>query len=374
MAIADPGTARFRANPAYTALPFNRLSAADRQAVSGQQVAADAYGVLLPATGSGLAPFIVGQDTALLFLTLHAPGPAPDYVAADPHGAGFRALKQLILDGVLEIEGPQGFVSGMDALAVLGLESLTSRGALAELSVAAIRYAAALPGADAPTLAQKLYTYNRRPITQRLRDLLPTRAKVAQHLGLDGANGSIPGSAWLPADSTEFWLHFSARRPARNAGGISCKLYVGIAMEELSDCFAEIADALGRGGASQFKVAAELSGLMRPDKLVAYFSSKDDLLAAVQWLTPIVAERRIHAAPFTSDIAGGGLLSWGIDPAAGIGGMKSSWRQSICERLAMALVTSRTSRKPSPEPWRFALERLRLDGIDPETFVPTATW
>jgi hypothetical protein len=279
----------------------------------------------------------------------------------------------LILDRVLEIEGPGGFVSGLDAFNVLGLGSVVGRGALADLSTAAIRYAAALLDADAATLAQKLYCYNRRPMTQRLRRLLPTRAEVAGYLGLGSVSRSA-GDAWFPVGSGEGWLQFAANRPVHSPSGISCKLYIGVAMEELPICLGQIADVLGRSGATQFKVAAELSGLLRPDKLVAYFPGKHELLAAAQLLTPIVAERRVHAVPFTSEITGGGLLSWGSDPPAVVSAMQLSWRQVICERLAIALMVARTSTTANLEPWCFALQRLRLDGIDPETYMPTATW
>ncbi len=369
---ANLAIATLRANPAYRALALNRLSAQDREVVASQPGVSDAFGVLMPAAGSGLAPVVVGRETALLFFSLQSAGPAPDFALADALGEGTRALKQLILDRVLEIEGARGFVSGKDALDVLGTEELAEVGALTALSYAALRCAAACAAIDMLALAQRLYGYNRRPITRRMRELLPTRAAVARHLGL--VAGNIPGSAWIPAESGEEWLHFVRRGSSRMVRGIACKLYVGLAVEELPESFTQIANALSAGRATQFKIAAEPRGLMRSDKLVAYFSSKDELLAAAELLSPILAGRRAHAVPFTCEIAGGGLLSWGVDPAPDEDGVRTSWRQSICERLAAALVTARTGASEGLESWRFALERLRLDGVDPGTFLPTARW
>lgn len=378
-------TATLRSNPGYEAVPLNRLTSAERQSLAAAQPdaasAADCYGVLVPSSGSGLTPIVICRETALLFLTLQSPGPAPEYVLAAPGGEGRRVLQQLVLDRVLEVEGPAGFVTGAEACGLLGLSSQPiGTGALAELSQAALRYAAALHSGDAPTLARKLYCYNRRPTTPGLRRRLAHPHAVAEFLGLgaDGMNRRIVDAGWSSIDGSEGWLHFAARPSGRDARGITCKLYVGLDMVALADSFGAIVDTLARGEASQFKVGADLGGLLRPDKMVAYFPSKDSLLAAAQMLTPIVAGRRVQAVPFTAEIAAGGALSWGSDPTAR-GSARMSWRQWVCERLAIALAAARPTapagRDPGGmEPWRFALERLRLDGVDPRSFMPLASW
>jgi hypothetical protein len=89
-----------------------------------------------------------------------------------------------------------------------------------------------------------------------------------------------------------------------------------------------------------------------------------------------------HGVPFTAELAGAGLLSWGIDPA---GDPKAptwlsgeSWRGKLCDRLAMAIVQARVRERsevnPETSPLRdsvqFALQRLRLEGIDTSTWTP----
>ncbi len=145
-------------------------------------------------------------------------------------------------------------------------------------------------------------------------------------------------------------------------------------MDALVECFGEIVEALGRSEAGQFKVGADLDGLLRPDKFVAYFTSKDALLDAAQRLLPLVTDRKVQGVPFTAEIARNGALSWGSDPAARSGELRMSWRQWLCERLAAALITARDDKSGGIEPWRFALERLRLDGVDPQNFMPLAIW
>ncbi|MHB1060175.1 MAG: hypothetical protein ACYC0F_20125, partial [Rhodanobacter sp.] len=91
-------TVTLRSNPGYEAVPLNRLTPAERQSLTAAQPdvasGADCYGVLVPSPGSSLMPVVICRETALLFLTLQSPGPAPDYVLAAPGGEGQRVLQQ----------------------------------------------------------------------------------------------------------------------------------------------------------------------------------------------------------------------------------------------------------------------------------------
>jgi hypothetical protein len=55
---------------------------------------------------------------------------------------------------------------------------------------------------------------------------------------------------------------------------------------------------------------------------------------------------------------------------------RESWRLWLARRLASALVTAQamgsTTNGPSDEAWRFALDRLRLEGVDTDTWTPGA--
>ena len=110
----------FRANPSYEAVPFNRLPGEERQVLLPYQEDPESYGILRPKPGHNLPITAISRDTALLFLTLQAPGPLPDYLPlTSPQNN--QALTGLILDRVLEISGPDGYVSGPEALSFLGL-------------------------------------------------------------------------------------------------------------------------------------------------------------------------------------------------------------------------------------------------------------
>jgi len=366
-------TVRLRANPAYRAVPWNRLASEVRQTL---EIDTDSYGVLMPRDAHDLPVIAIDGDTALLFLSMQEPGPAPDFVFAMTEGESDRMLRRLIFDSILQMEQVDTFVSGPEACALLGMASGAAAGGLAKLSIDALNYGAALIHSDAATLAHKLYSYNRRPMTPAMRRRLPDRAACLSFLGLAGGR-EAPGAIarwWSRGDDDSPWLVFTRRQSQRQRREQSCKLYVGLAFEELPDCLPALAEKLAGGEALQFKIGTDLDGLLRPDKLVAYFPSKETLSAAAQAILPIVSNRAVHAVPFSAEIAASGALSWGMDPANAWFGERVSWRQWICEKLAAALIAARTNAAGPVAPSQFALERLRLEGVDTGTFMPTGNW
>ena len=363
-----------RANPAYRAVTWNRLASEARQTL---EVDGDSYGVLMPHEGRDLPVIAIDRDTALLFLSLQEPGPAPDFVFAMAEGDSDRILRRLIFDSILQLEDAGTFISGADACARLGLAGGAASGRLSQLSIDALNYGAALSDADAATIAHKLYSYNRRPLTPAIGRRLPDKSACESFLGLGAQHATARAIArfWSRGADDSPWLVFSRRQQQRQRTEQSCKLYVGLAFEELPDCLPELAEALSAGGATQFKIGTDLDGLLRPDKLVAYFPSKQTLSTAAQALLPGLSNRTVHAVPFSAEIAESGALSWGMDPANAWFGDRVSWRQWICEKLAAALVAARSSTSAaSVPPWEFALERLRLEGVNTGTFMPTGNW
>ena len=366
-------TVRLRANPFYRAAPWNRVAPDAREALL---TLADGYGVLIPRDGAALPLVAVDRDTALLFLTLQDPGPAPDFMFLPDAQAGGRVLARLVLDRILEVEQPDGFVSGPEACSLMGVDAMLGAGCVARLSVEAVRYGAALHAVDAIRLAHRLYGYNTRPTTPALRRKLPDRDAYLGFLGLD-RNGNARSAIerfWLVSTDTPGWLVFSPKGARPRNTQRPCKLYIGLALEELPACLPVLATELGCSAAMQFKIGADLAGLLRPDKLVAYFPDKEALLAAAQVLLPMLAGRRVHAVPFSAEIGAEGALSWGMDPQTAWLGDRTSWRQWICEKLAGALVMARQGKSDGVESWLFALERLRLEGVDTATFMPTGNW
>lgn len=153
------------------------------------------------------------------------------------------------------------------------------------------------------------------------------------------------------------------------------KLYVSPTLDALPRAIEAVADSLASGhGAKAFKVGADLGGLCRPDKLVVYFDRLDDLQDAAVSLEQRLGVCPAHGVPFTAAVTADGLLSWGADPPVfgADAGRVTSWRLWVSELLAEYLESARSDNENALQPWQFALERLRLAGIDTDTWVPAS--
>jgi hypothetical protein len=375
---------RFRANTAYELVLFDRLAPEERETLGGLRSDPSFYGVLRPRPGAeALGIKSVDRETALLVLTLAMPAPLPGYVG-DLFGADTgRAVARLVADGVLEVDAGGGFVSGAGALRLLAPEGegCGGGGRIAALSRQALRFAQALPIDEPAALAARLYGYHRLPLTPRWRRLLPDAAAQARYLGTaaGGPAAAALGRDWVALPPAPTWLSWWRRSHRGFAPGApTYKLYVSPTPEALSGGgFAAIAAALAAAGAIQFKVGADAAGLLRPDKIVGYFADFAALGEAATLLRERLDGAPAHGVPFTAEIGADGLLSWGLDPSPADGlpwTGAESWRLWLAQRLARALLSGRAAAagRELPEPWRFAVERLRLEGIDTDTWTPGA--
>lgn len=375
--------ATFRANPRYELVLLDRLASAERELLGEPD--GDLYGVLRPRRGTGLVARSVSSETALLFLTLSEPGPLPAYVVARLGSDMERTIGRLVLDGVLEIEQEGDYVCGAEARELVAASpSAAGHGRIGQLSVAALRYGQELSGLPEPLLALRLYFYGRQPVSSALRRGLIHEAAVAAHLGLEpgGSAREALDAGWreIPpaAGEPRYWRYWQSR-PAQHGGtghaAASYKLYVSPAIDALERAVATVAHSLaGARGVAAFKVGSEASGICRPDKLVVYFDRLDDLQAGAAVLREHLDGCPAHGVPFTAAVTHDGLLSWGADPPArsSARGDSSSWRMWVTERLAEYIVVARSAGRSGLEPWQFALERLRLSGIDTDSWVPAS--
>jgi hypothetical protein len=373
----------FRANPEYQLVLFDRLPPDQQDALRNLTKDPDFYGVLQPGPGSTLTTKSVCRDTALLLFTMNQPGSLPAYVPARFGEDSNQAVAELVLDGVLQMEIEGRFLCGPEAYNFIYEDrqppSATSK--VQQLSQAALEYAQALDIDDSSKLSARLYFYNRIPLSSYWKRRLPGSDAVASYLGIDshGTNRRFLDGRWARmrvSPSSEGWFHWESRAGREPVGQSrhGYKLYVSPHPDCVSDAFASVVEVLSGSRAHHFKAGNDASGLLRSDKIVIYFWTLDDLQETAQQLAARLPGCEAQGVPFTAAIGESGLLSWGIDPLPDTGVLewqeKESWRLWVTNRLATALLMAKSAPNAGRlEPWRYALERLRLENVDTDTWI-----
>jgi hypothetical protein len=169
------------------------------------------------------------------------------------------------------------------------------------------------------------------------------------------------------ATSLQGWYSF-ARTPALVQIAAVCKLYVSPRPEALVDAFPRIADAFVRSEVRSFKVGRGIEGLLRPDKIVAYFEDRAHMEDVAGALDRSLRGCPAQGVPFTGEAGGNGLLSSGVDPPAS--DAAASWRSWVTKRLAASLMAQRGT--PGVDLVAAALADIRLAGVDPDLWLPSA--
>ncbi len=369
---------RLRAAPAYRLVAHERLGAEQQSYFAALTRDPTHYGVLVPdAPGRPLKA--VCCDTALLWHSLREPGPVPHYVRAQHGDGGLASIASMLLDGILEVEGEDGFVGGPPARGLIYTDAEAAVAAapdrVAQLSQAALRYGQLLPLDDVHALAMRLYHFNTVPLAPRW------SARWGAPQALDAVLGPAALAAFRPLhdpDTAEYWRMFAHLRPepGERGGGSTYKLYVSPHPRALASALPVVAAVFSDMRVMQFKVGVGAAGLLRPDKIVAYFPDRAALDAVAARLASGLAGIEPQGVPFSAAVTEDGLLSWGVDPPDDVALAdwhgRESWRLWIVRRLARALLTAREQAPGGVEPWQYALERVRLEGVEPSTWTATA--
>lgn len=370
---------RYRASPRYDLVMFDRLTPEEQAALHELSKEPDFYGVLRPRE-PGFTMKAVGGDIALLFLSLKEPCQLPQYLLKRDSFSLNDMMARLVLDGILEIETMQGFVSGPAAHTAICIDNATSavqQNKLLQLSVDALQYAQQLKLTNALELSRELYFYNRIPASPRWRQKFPNVGKIAEYLGIKpgGVCHTILEKHWkLAPFKSEYgsWFIWQKRNLPVQAHQQIYKLYVSPHPLYVQEVFQETVKNLADLGAHAFKIGLDIYGLLRPDKMIVYFANMSDLKMAAEHLSYRLRTIPAHGVPFTSPLDDKGLLSWGMDPPDDIvlvPGRRLSWRRWLTDRLASALILA-SQAGSALEPCQFAKERIRLEGVDPVAWTP----
>lgn len=238
-------------------------------------------------------------------------------------------------------------------------------GRIGALSESALLLAAALGVTRTTRLARWLYRFG----------TVPRGPDIECNFGHGddplGVLGLTPGGAARETleghyDVTTFpgWLSF-AHDSAPVADQAVCKLYVSPHPAALATAFPVIAGVFSRMNVRSFKVGRGIGGLLRPDKLVAYFDDRDTLNRVAQTLGKRLAGCPAQPVPFTAEVDGSGLLSWGSDPPLGSDGV--SWRAWITRRLAEGLASAHAT--TASDAAAAALRHVTALGVDASTWT-----
>jgi hypothetical protein len=232
------------------------------------------------------------------------------------------------------------------------------------MSRAALEMAARDQPSEPAPLARWLYRYGSLPRTAaHERDFGPDDEPLGV-LGL-AVGGAVRRrlEETYEASTLPGWYSF-ARAGQPTQWIAACKLYVSPLPEALPNAFAHIVDAFITADVRSFKVGRGIEGLLRPDKLIAYFDDPNHMADTAHALQRRLRGCPAQGVPFTAELGGDGLMSSGDDPP--LGGATASWRAWITARLAHSLVAKRC-RAPA-DTVAVVLGDLRAAGID------TARW
>jgi hypothetical protein len=369
---------RFRSSPYIELRLLGDLGAEQREPFLELESDPDFYGLFVPRPPLTMNLKSVERQTAEIFLALATPARLDDALLADSESVD--DVIDLVLDGVLEVESADGFVSGADALPIVGdsISMPEAREAVTRLSRDALLYAQDLETSDPRTLTTALYLYNRIPASPFWKSRFPNREAVLSHLGAaSGPLRVLLEREWVAA-TYDGWLSWTSRSSSRpDPDAVTYKLYVSPRPERIREAFEVVVRVLSTFPGSQFKIGDGVAGLLRPDKLVSYYTTREELGEAASALDRELAGCEAHGVPFTAPLDETGLLSWGVDPPDNERALRwlqrQSWRLWVVQRLASALSIAKTARSAAAvEPWRFAIERARRQGVDVETWTPSA--
>lgn len=362
---------RLRASPYVELKRLDELTAEERGPFLELEQDPDFYGLFIPKPPLTSTLKAVSRAAAALFESLRTPAEVDDADALE-----------LVLDGILEVESAGGFVFGADALPLLAspVAAPEPHDAVAQLSRDALLHAQDLETRNPADLTTALYLYNRIPLTPFWQTRFAGATAILGHLGVErGAMQALLDREWTGPQEILGWLAWAPRAQQRRAdSGVTYKLYVSPRPERIRDAFEIVVRVLAGFPGTPFKLGNSAAGLLRPDKLVAYFPTREELDDAAGALGSELAGCDAHGVPFSAGLDERGLLSWGVDPPDQERGLRwlgrDSWRTWLARHLGSALAVAKAARTPEAvEPWLFAVDRARRHGVDVRTWTPSAT-
>lgn len=353
----------------FSFVPFSKLPALTQETLSELVYRGPFVGLLVPAANTGLPVKAIEAEVAAEFKKMRVPYA---YRASEIS----EALLELLATGAIEVLSGSRVLTGADALAHLGLETAPRPDAstrIRKISLDAIEHSAEMQLNDVARLSARLYFYNRCPKTadksqtsiQRQTLSILNKWKRASRHAYEQKTKALD----------EGWHLFSLRETCRKSRwSTHFKLYISPAFTDIPEVLTTALRIVSEMFVPAFKIGANLEGLLRPDKLILYFPTFEELKRAASKIEDEIMGIKPHGVPFTASIGSSDILSWGRDPPSHLQPLswtdKQSWRVWVTTRIASSLLLSRATRPTSLSPLSAALNYLWFCGVDPQTWIP----
>ena len=355
------GDATLRAAPGHQLFRTARLARGTREVLSRLRARPDYGGVLRRHAPGGMELIALTTAGRRLWSRLRRPAPLRTVLHGAIQPAANQAAAVMILDGILEIEFGGRFVTGIESFPAVfvGQPSHQVPHRLGRLAVQALSETASLGHQLASVLAAFLYGYNSLPASLSRRNC---------YYDLDESDIARRGG-WrmYPVRAGQAWTYWVQPATERAIGEARYKLYLSPACDHIRGALRAALSVPALREATVLKLGRGLGGLLRPDKLVAYFPSNDALHRAAVELRGELDKLPAHGVPFSQALDDDGLLSCAVDPPAIDGRLeeRESWRQWTARQLGSSLATAARSRDRPVEVWQYAVSRLGLSGVPP---------
>lgn len=364
---------RFRAGESYRLVEWNQLEDNDRSMLSNAGNAGEIYGIFKPvSSANGLMQKIAWKEQAFIFLHCKNYHQLPNYVLSQPYGRYENIITEMLIDHVLELQYEEDFISGPGASAMIFDNNWLTKNSLADklstLSANAIRYSLYLRNETAKSLGNKLYTFNVIPRDKNSKQYLSAAKSINDFIYSGFEHSEMLSKNWSLNRERKYWFSWSRNEPLAGyehtevAG--TYKLYLSPIPDAVPAFFNIAVPVLTRSNATGFKIGQTIDGLLRPDKMIAYFNNREDLFSAAKELEVLSNDIPAHGVPFTTQLDKSGLISFGIDHAFLKLKRGYSWRTWVTEVLAKTILQAKTENLSMEFLFQYIKARLFTERIN----------
>ncbi len=373
----------FRLNPLYSITPFEDLT--DEQKKRFQHLVSNKalYGFVHAPREAKLTVKAVNRDLADFLRQFSRPIRLRDAFQKFDRGTKEERRKyiiRLVLDSVLQVLADGEFISGVEAVnrVLTSSKNLAysgdKRAYIQTISERGIHLAFNSALTTPQDLATYLYNLNCIPINRRWKRHLPDSKALAAYLHLrdDGTWQGMPNSIRSrqirldekgePDTFDLYWRSWDFKKRKHPKDKPSYKVYFSPLPQDLPRVFQIVRGAVAESGAHFMKIGRHLAGILRPDKLLVYFSEYKQAFDFASLMSEQLISLDPQGVPFSFQVnPKNPIVSMGVDPPHKIG-ESYSWRLYITTKLALAIQGAR--RDGTKNPLEYIHAYMQLIGVD----------